>query len=241
MICISPPELDEKTLLAYLDGQASRQVAAHIEECPGCRERAEHLAQLQGHLTRQLYRIDCPSPLDLGQYHLGVLPDEQAAQVSGHLTQCPHCRREIAQLRDYMDGLAGDVEFSPLERVRIWIAELVGGGQKAPGPRAQLLAPAFAGVRGEEQGPRLYQAGPAQVAIEIQTDTEQPDLKMALGLVTNVAPGELKACLWRDDVRVAEVTVDELGNFVLPGLIPARYELILSGPEVEIHIQNLDV
>jgi len=31
MACIAPPELDDTALLAYVDGEADPQVAAHLE------------------------------------------------------------------------------------------------------------------------------------------------------------------------------------------------------------------
>ncbi|MGD8473896.1 MAG: hypothetical protein PVH59_07210, partial [Anaerolineae bacterium] len=98
-----------------------------------------------------------------------------------------------------------------------------------------------AGLRGEETGPRLYQAGEAQVAIEIQDDATRGDRKTLLALVTGVDTSELVAHLWLADRRVGQVPVDELGNLVVPDLAPGSYELILSGPEVEVHIRDLDV
>ena len=59
--------------------------------------------------------------------------------------------------------------------------------------------------------------------------------------VTGMDTTELVAHLWLADRRVGEVSVDELGNLVVPNLKPGSYELILSGPEVEVHIRDLDV
>jgi hypothetical protein len=242
MACVSPPELDDRTLLIYIDGQATPDIIAHIERCSHCRERARRLAGLEDRLTTQLYRIDCPSPSDLGEFHLGMLPAAQAEAVRRHLGECPHCWREIAQLESYLTDLAPTLEPGPLEhvveRVRVWVARLVGRG-----PLGQpALSPAFASVRGGEQEPLIYEAGEVQVIIEIQEDVDQPDYRTILGLVIGLTPSqELKAHLWTAEQRLATVPVDELGNFILPNVRCGRYELMLSGPEIDIHIQDLEI
>lgn len=245
MACVSPPELNDRELLTYIDGEAEQQVVVHLERCPHCREKAHRLARLQGRLTTQLYRVICPSPLELGEYQLGVLSTAQAQVLAQHLAECPHCAREAAQLKDYLAELAPALEPSPLERIkeraRVLVARLVSGGPGVGLFEQPALTPAYAGVRGEEREPYLYQAEDIQVVVEVQDDAEQPDRKVVLGLVIGAKPGELKAHLWQADQRAAVVPVDELGNFVILDLAPGSYELILSGTEVEIHIQDLQV
>ena len=239
MPCVSPLEPDDGELLAYVDGEAGPDLVAHIDRCPHCRQRAARLARLQNRLTAGLYRMACPTTEELGEYHLGALSPDRAAAVARHLTECPHCTRELAQLQEYLGELASELEFSPLERVRVLVAQLVFGEQGVPG--VGRPAPAYAGVRGEEEGPLLYHADDAQIALEVQDDAGQRDRKLLLGLVTGLETRQLEAHLWRGDEPIITVPVDELGNFVIAGLVPGRYELILSGPAVEIHIQDLDV
>lgn len=243
MTCILPPGPEDHDLLMYLDGEADLQVAEHLEQCPHCRRRAERLSQWQAQLKVEFYRCTCPSPMELGEYHLGLLAGDLAAAVAQHLTECPHCTREVAQLKDYLAELAPSLEPSLLEQVRerarVVIARLVSGGEGNlfGGP---ALAPAYSGVRGAEAASYLYQAEDTQIAIEVQDDARQPGCKAILGLAMGPEPGGL-AFLWGAERRIAVVPVDELGNFVIPGLIPGSYELILSGPEVEVHIQELQV
>jgi hypothetical protein len=240
MACSLPPELDVSELLVYLDDKTDREVAAHLEQCPHCHARAQRLAHMQDRLTAGLYRVTCPSPTELGEYHLGVLPRDQGVAVARHLTDCPHCSREVAQLTGYLDELAADIEFGPLDRIKIWVAELVGGtGADRPGTRA--LAPAFAGIRGDEEGPRIYQAGDVQIAVDVQDDATQPDRKMVLGLITGIELHELTGHLWLAGEHVAKSAVDDLGNLIIGNLEPGDYLLILSGSDLEIQIQDLDV
>jgi hypothetical protein len=245
MACVSPPELNDRELLTYIDGEANQQVVAHLERCPHCCEKAHRLARLQHRLIAQLYRLTCPSSMELGEYDLGLLPREQAAAVARHLAECPHCIREVAQLRDYLTDLAPTLGLSPLERfreqIKVLVARLVSVGPGSGLLKQPALAPAYLGVRGEEEGSLVYQADDIQVVIEVHEDVDQPDRRVLLGLVTEIEPRELKVHLWQASQSIATVSVDELGNFAIPGLAPGSYELILSGPEVEIHIQALEI
>jgi anti-sigma factor RsiW len=241
-----PPELTDRDLLAYLDGEADPQVAEHLERCPHCRQRAARLAHLQGHLTAQLYRLVCPPPQELGEYHLGLLAADRAAAVAYHLAECPHCTREIAQLQDYLADLSPALDLSQVERVvgrvRVLVARLLAAGDEAGWPGQPSLAPALPGLRGAEAGPLIYQADGLQVLIQIQEDVQQPGRKTILGLVTGLDnPHQLEVHVWQAGQRIATAPVDELGNFALSNVTPGSYELILSGPEVEIHIQALDI
>jgi hypothetical protein len=199
-------------------------------------------------MTAQLYRITCPNSTELGEYHLGVLPVDRARAIAEHLAECPHCRREIAQLADYLAELEPSIGWDAsaqrdaldqvVERVRVLVARLINGG-----PLGQpALAPAFASVRGEGQEPLMYQAGEMQVMIEIEEDVDRPDHKTILGLVVgSEAPQELEAHLWAGEQPLATVPVDELGNFVLSNVVCGSYELMLSGPKIDIHIQDLEI
>jgi hypothetical protein len=168
--------------------------------------------------------------------------------ITHHLDKCLHCRREIAQLESYLAELAPPPEPSPLEQavehVRVLVAQLISGG--LPGPIA--TGPAYAGLayggtRGDESGvPRVYKADDAQVIIEVEADIERPGHRTVLGLVIGLDNVRgFEAHLWQAGQRVTTTPVDELGNFVIPGLPPGEYELILASPELEIHIQNVRV
>lgn len=243
MACISPPELGDKELLAHLDHAGGPEVAEHLQQCPHCRKRARELARFQSYLTTRLYRAECPSSMELGEHHLGVLSDERAQAVALHLAECPHCRREVDQLQAYLADLEPSLQPSPLEqikeRVRVLIAHLV-DEMESHAPGMPTPAPAYAGLRGEEEA-CVYAAGDVQIAIEVQDDAGRPGRKILLGLVIGAEPGEMQAHLWQDERRIATIPVDELGNFVIPDLAPGVYELIVGGPEMEVHVQELQV
>jgi hypothetical protein len=226
--CALPPALDEKQLLAHIDGEAGRQVADHLAKCPYCRDRANELRRLQENLTARLYRLACPSSQELGDYHLGLLPVGRAAAVAGHLRECIHCTREISQLKDYLIEFAPTAP-GPLEGFKVLIAKLIGekGERRQPGEFA--LAPAFAMLRGDAQGPVLLEADGILITLDIQ-----PAAEGRATILGQVAAQEQDA--WtgaRVELRQGgelqgTATVDDLGAF--------RFESISSGSgELQIH------
>jgi hypothetical protein len=206
------------------------------------------MSRLHARLGARLYRAPCPSPLELGEFHLGLLAADRAQAVSEHVAECPYCAREVAQLAEYLAqpirvARVGGVR-GGLERCRDWLRRAVGRlrgeGKMYRGPLLAVLAPAYVGVRGAEEA-LVYEAGEMQVAIEIQDDPQQADRRTMLGLVTGVDVGGLKVFLLIEEKPVAEAPVDELGNFVLAGLRPGGYDLRLSGPELDARVEAVQV
>ncbi|MEZ4726379.1 MAG: hypothetical protein R3E79_04515 [Caldilineaceae bacterium] len=237
-------ELRDGELLAYLAGDADAAVNAHLAECTACQQRAAALASLEQRLTTTLYRLACPSPLELGEYQLKLLSAADTHAVALHVNQCPHCAAEIAILTDYLAAVAPTIEPAaalPLaERARILVARLVEGfaGLNTPGG----LTAATAGLRGDAGEQLVYEVDGVQVIIDVQTDVQQPTQRVLLGLVLGLPASQtVTAHLWRTEQAVATTMVDELGNFVIAALAPGAYDLILSSDKTEVHIQDLQI
>lgn len=246
MACVSPPELADMDLLAYLDDESDDRVVAHLERCPHCRERAQDLAHVQGQLTAHLYRFNCPSPAELGEYHLGLMHRDRAMAFTQHLAECLRCAQEVGQLKDFLAELGPELELNSLERawerVEVLIARLVNGGVGINLVGQPARVPVYNGLRGDAREPLIYEADGVQVVVEIHEDPKQPDLRSILGLVIGVnEPHELEVHLWHAGQHLVTVPVGETGGFFITSLTAGSYELILAGPEVEIHIQELDV
>jgi len=242
MNCISSPQLNDSDLLAYGDGLANSAVTEHIRQCPHCRQKAARLARLQEQLTTHLFRVACPAPEDIGEFHAEMLPPNRRAEIAQHLGECPHCVLELEQLQAYLADLSPDLEISPLERLkeraRVLVAHLVTGGGMSQLP----LVPAPVGIRGDEAGPAIYQAEGVEVLLEVQEDAERPDRRAILGLVTGLEDaGQTKVTVIAAGEPVAITSVDELGNFIIPNLVPAAYDLVLAGPTLDIHISDFNV
>jgi len=191
------------------------------------------MANIDAKITKILYRITCPDSIELGEYHLGILPTARRRQISQHLADCPHCIRELAQLDNFMDDVGADLDYGVVERIRIWVAQKLPSWEGGMGDM-----PVFA-LRGEDQGPLMYEAGEAQLTLEIQDDPQRPGKKSLIGLVLGVDTTAWQVHLWQKDKLLDAVPVDELGNFMLDNLSLGGYKLILTGPAAEIHVPDL--
>ena len=242
MNCASPPELDDRQLLAYIDGDTAPEVGTHLAQCPYCREKARQLSHWQNQLTAQLYRMTCPSSIELGDYHLGILPTARAVSVAQHVSECPHCKREVAQLRDFLRGeLAPASEVGLLERAKVLIARLVG----VPGERGADGRLALAGIRGEAKGPVTLEADGILIVLDVQLAAE--------GRVTIL--GQIAADdqdhwtgalveLRQSGALQMTAVVDDLGAFRCEGLPPGSTEILItpsSGSAVLIPNINIAV
>lgn len=193
------------------------------------------MAHIDDSLEAALYRITCPDSATLGNFYLGLLGQDEAAMIANHLGICPHCSEEVSQLEAFLAETAVSLEASPVDRIKVWIAKLIPSGGGAGG---MLGTPAFA-MRGNDTGPLIYEAGDAQLTLEIQDDPEKPGHKSILGLVLGIETNDIEIKLMRDGVVITAVTLDDLGNFTFSGLESGKHELILSGQSLEIHAPDL--
>ena len=183
-------------------------------------------------LTSILYRAFCPDTTELGEYRLELSPPERAAFIQNHLQECPHCRLELQQLESFLKDVSPDLELSPIERFKIWIAELLPELPDASRPLAF-------GLRGDTASQKFYQAGDAQITLETQDDPAAPGSKQILGLVLGLSTSDLQAQCLSAGMEVSSSPVDELGNFILSGLPPGEYDLILRDDKLEIQIPHI--
>jgi hypothetical protein len=239
MNCISSPALDDIEIAKYVDGEADEAVVAHIKECLFCREKAGRWTLLQNRLKKQLYRASCPGPMELGDYHLRLLPATQMLLVAQHVRGCPLCRRDVAELEDFLAEPAP--QSGLLRPTRVLIAQLISGpglGQEHGEGRS---APAMAGLRGDEQALLIYQADGVQIVIELHDEVEQTGMKSLLGLVTGLTSKEFGVQASQEGKVIARTSADEIGNFTISHLSPGHYQLVLSSSDVEIHVHSLEV
>jgi hypothetical protein len=217
--CVSPPELSDGQLLAYLDDpEANQDVALHLKRCVYCQEKAEALERFQKALTAQLYRIDCPSSLELGEYHLRMLPAPQMLVISQHVRECPHCAFEVAELESFLVDQTPGVQDDLFGRAKLLVARLVGGDL--------TFTPTPAALRGESKGPITFAAEGIIIVLDIQPTTEGK--ANILGQVAADHQDDWTGALVelrRDSLLQISTTVDDLGAFQCEGVIPGQQEL----------------
>lgn len=217
--CTFPPELDDRQLLAYLDGESDEKAISHILGCAYCRQKAEELGALQKHLITRLYRLDCPSSIELGEYHLHLLSASQMLVISQHVRECPHCTREIAQLESFLNDQTFKPEGNLLGQVKLLLARLVGSGDTA-------LTPAAPALRGEGKGPLTFAADGIIIVLDVQ-----PGATGTLNILGQIAADDQAGWtgalveLRRNSLLQISTTVDDLGAFRCEGIRPGQQEL----------------
>ena len=241
MDCITSPALDDIQILSYVEGEADDWVVAHIKECQFCRERSNRWASLQTRLKKQLYRVACPTPIELGDYHLGLLPAPQVLVVAQHVRECPSCRREVTELKDFLEDLKPEI--SLLGTARVIVARLINGGIGSGKHSKNGFVPSSVALRGETKGPITLEAEGIVIVLDLQ-QTEGG----AVNLVGQVAAddqerwtGALVEFRQGDELQ-SSALVDDLGAFQAEGLQPGPKELrIISRDNSLTVISNFEV
>jgi anti-sigma factor RsiW len=235
--CVFPPELDDKQLLLYLDGEVDDETASHLKRCAHCRGKAETLDRLQKRMTTRLYRLTCPPSIELGEYHLRMLPASQMLVVAQHLRECPHCTQEVAQLDGFLSDLAPIREDSLLGKAKVLIAQLV-GGQGEFGS-----APVVPALRGEAKGPMAFEADGIVITLDVQSIP-----KGQVSMQGQVAADEQDQWtgavvqMLRDDMLELTAVLDDLGAFGFEEVRPGPIQLkITSTNGIEVQIPNIDI
>jgi hypothetical protein len=215
MKCITSPALENVEIAMYVDGEADEEVLAHIQQCPFCRERAHRWTLLQNHLRKQFYRVNCPTPIELGDYHLDYLPAPQELVVSAHLQECLLCKREVAILKDFLDSLTQESGW--IETSKVLVARLMDGLSE------NSLVPA---LRGEAKGPLTFEADGLVIVLDIQPANEgnfnilgqvaADDQDHWTGAVIELRQGNQLGI---------STTVDDLGAFRCEGIMSGKQEL----------------
>ena len=112
--------------------------------------------RIENKLKAILFRSDCPSKMDLGEFELVLLSSQRRDEISAHMSACPHCQVDLVQMRQFMAlpalGIetAADVteQESPLlERIKIIVVDLLSPPAGMQGPAA--LQPVFRGAESE--------------------------------------------------------------------------------------------
>lgn len=235
-------KIEDRHLLAYLDGEADAETAARIESSPEHLARANELRRMQDRLRAKLLRLDCPESLELGEYQLGYLKRKQAKVIERHLAECPHCRRELEQLRAFLKEEKPQAMQGLLDGVKVLIARLVGQGGEAGVPGGLRLSPAYATLRGGSQGPVTLEADGVLILLDFQ-----PGGEGGVDLLGQVAAGDqghwtgAAVELRRDGTLVLSTALDDLGAFRGKALEPGLIELSITASGGPVVLANFEI
>ena len=172
-------------------------------------------------LTAIFYRLSCPEPETLSDYHLRRLSPGERLVVARHLRDCPHCARELEMYASPDEEPEG-----ALDQLRGLISRVLWATPSTSG----WLAPA---LRGDPYAQRLYQAEGVQIALEVQPAISGYRRQRLLGQVEPVnMVTEVELC--HESEVIESSAVDDEGYFSFDRLKPGAYTLCLRGEEMEI-------
>jgi anti-sigma factor RsiW len=270
MECSQPGTIRSEELLAYLAGEKVRPVVKqHLASCQYCSSQLATYQRMERTLLRKLYRSQCPSNQELGEYQLGLLGSDQATRVKEHLSKCVLCADEVATLRQFLASDAPLVERSAAPQQGIPAlpsaqnhrrplqdaARVLGNArdQSLAGVRriiATLLPPQpglALGVRGSQVlWPRRYAAEDVSIAVQLEPTSGRRGMLQLSGLVTRkglsleALRGTTVQLLSQAQTMYTQ-TIDELGNFVFSSIVPATYTLEVQFPDGVIVVEPLPV
>jgi len=169
--------------------------------------------------------------MELGDYHLGFLPDPQKLVVAQHMRECPLCRREMAELADFLVDLAP--EGSLLGAAKFLIARLLGGNS----------APTFAALRGEVKGPLTFEADGVVITLDAQTGTNgQVSLLGQMAADDQDQWTGAKVELQQSDSSQLTTSMDDLGAFRFEEILPGAVRItIKSLYGIHVQIPNINI
>ncbi len=203
-----------------------------------------------------LFRHFCPTEMELGEFRLGLLETQQQDEIASHIESCSHCQKAIIQIDEAVSlPLAPEEQAdtqhnktpSPAERIKIFVINLLAPPSDILMPSSLRLA-----LRGQddEMKTQLFQIGSFMVALSFERDVSQLDKYNLIGDVSVIEEMEReanfhfwKAYLWQEDVLMEVVPLNEGGDFLFAGIQSSNepYELIISSPTAEIHLQHLQI
>ena len=243
---------DEDLIALALDDEALPEKAAdHLATCETCKKRLARYQQTTASLVSQFYRSQCPSGTELSYYCAGGLPDAERLRVASHILDCPLCRMEVEETRQYLQA---PIEFpvpafSPRALVRRIYATLV----KQPQLQFVLRSDAI-----DAPWPRQYKAESVDISLHVSRTSSGEH--MLIGILTSTNPDEDVETLagvavelypmpqllesngeFSKMLPLLRTQVDDLGNLVFKPVPMGVYTMILRLPGREVVIEGLAI
>jgi hypothetical protein len=205
MECSESGAIRDEELFAYIDGLPVRPaVLGHLAHCQHCSSRLATYQRMDRKLIQRLYRWDCPTNQVLGEYQLGLLSSELAAEVQAHLKRCVLCAAEVVMLTQFLTNdplllepisisqqVATHVQNSHVVRstqrvIEQWRAEGIANVRRIV---ATLLPspPSLAYQRGGEDAsthwPRRYTAEGLTISLQVERTPQHAHQRSSLQLL----------------------------------------------------------
>ena len=208
------------------------------------------MSLVENKLNAVLFRMECPSNLELGEYTLNLLDVFRQKEIEIHQGKCPHCQTDLVEIRQFMN--------MPLFEEPVIIAEKESVFEKVKVMFVDLLQPPKIGLPGSTWQPafrggqdiltRVIHAEPYVIALSSLKDLSSWQKQKIIGDISGDTDDQenfhnWNVYLWRAGKLLATSPVDRDSHFYFDDieLKNQPHELILSGPKVEILLQNLQM
>ena len=239
---------------AYADGEAMPHVTAFFQQNPAAKTTLRQRRQQAAHLHQALYRFDCPPPEALRDFFWQALPAAEQHRLAGHVPQCPHCSGELADLQIFMqtDNLGTQTQPATLpaptlferiqaltEQMRLVVATLV--TPSTPQLATMALRGSVAStLHGESQTSLLFAAEAVDISLLLQKEANGQLRLAGQMFATQPTAGVVSKLIPADpDALLVQTELDDTGNFVVSGIEPGYYQLVILLPEQPLVIPNL--
>jgi hypothetical protein len=225
MECSYPPPLTDDEITDLLDGIAKPAVQEHLAHCAYCATRLAQARQVEQRLMTTLWRWDCPTPQQLGEYHFGFLNSEVLRVVEHHLAMCTLCQSEVKAMGQFLEAEASSdapTRSRATHPRRFYPDEII----------ARLLpsSPSFAfATRGEQNGPLVAEADGTTVFLEIQEINSGRVLTGQLVASDPILWTGALVELWRANAIQATAFLDDFNGFRCS---------FSGGGSIELHITS---
>jgi hypothetical protein len=239
--CIRPGEISDDDLIGYAAGEQTRRVRDHVRACPRCAAVAAQHAADENRLGRALFRFDCPTAMELGEYQLGMLPVSTVRRISAHLASCPHCTAELATASAFLDApeptssRAVDALGAVAGTLRHVVAQLL----SSPQPAAALRG-------GGRPVTLVYGADDLTLTLHPQAADRPRGQVQLLGFVEqrganldSLAGSRVR--LLAGPTTAATAIIDEIGNFMVGPVPQATYDLEVTTSTMQVVIPDLQL
>lgn len=211
MKCTRNKPLTDVEIDTVLDGVAKPETRQHLRECEYCANEVRRAAQFEAQMKTALHRGDCPSSLELAEYHTNMLEDsDMIASIQHHLTTCSRCQNELAMLDQFLD-IADTYSGEP--NPELLNDEILPISSDISRLSINFDEPDRV-LRGKKKGPIMASAADGTTLfIEVETELDVHTLTAQI-VVEDTDPWDhAQVQVFQPDMLVAITLVEELGDF----------------------------
>lgn len=218
-----------------LGGDGTPEMEAILASSSADQARLAELQHNEQNLISSLFRVECPTSLSLGELQLNLLDHKASNAIHAHLNLCPHCTQEVAMLAEMVtqpvfqslpSNPFAQKRDSILKRIIMSVQRLV-GDMSAPSELVRVRGKSWNGY---------YEGEDYMLSLTRQQNERGSALE---GSIFGPSVGGY-ATLKEHSGITYQGAINENGAFSFDGVASGDYELIITTPQVELVVPELD-